>query len=248
MGKIVVVSSGKGGTGKTTSVAAVASCLAALEHKTLCIDFDAGLKNLDLALCMSDYAVADFQDVVNTRLDLMEACHESPHIPNLFFLAAPTSFEVDEANPIDVKPMFSEVRREFDYCIIDAPAGIGNGFKLAHADADMSIIVTNGELPAIRDAQRVATVVREAGVTDLRLLINRVLPNNYKRTKTTLDDVIDTVGVQLIGVVREDENVFLALHMNIPLVLYKKRRAAYDFLDATRRLVGEDVPLRLRRR
>ena len=247
MGKVIAVTSGKGGTGKTTTVAAISSCLAALGHKTLCVDFDAGLKNLDLALCMSDFAVADFMDVVSGRLDLMDACHECPQVSNLFFLSAPTVCGPDGPDAASVKPMFDEIRREFDYCFIDSPAGIGAGFRLTHAFADMSIIVTNGELPAMRDAQRIADAIRDMGIKELRLLVNRVKPGNFKRIRTTVDDIIDTVGAQLLGVVREDPAVFLSLHENTLLILYRRRLAAYNFLDAARRITGEDIPLRLRR-
>ena len=247
IGKVIAVTSGKGGTGKTTTVAAVSSCLAVLGYRTLCIDFDTGLKNLDLALCMADFAVADFMDVVNGQLDLMDACHESPQIPNLFFLAAPSGYEYGEPDAGAVKPMFDEICGQFDYCFIDSPAGIGSGFRLANAYAETSIIVTNGEFPSIRDAQRAAQEIRGMGVKDLRLLVNRVKPKNFKRIRTTIDDVINSVGARLIGVVQEDESVFLSLHENTPLILYKKRTAAYNFLDIARRITGEDVPLRLKR-
>ena len=247
MGKVIAVTSGKGGTGKTTTVAAISSCLAALDHKTLCIDFDSGLKNLDLALSMTDFAVADFMDVVEGRLDLMSACHESPQVSNLFFLGAPTVCGPDVPDVELVRPMFDEIRREFDYCFIDSPAGIGPGFRLVHAFADMSIVVTNGELPAIRDAQRTVSVIRDMGIPELRLLVNRVKPRNISLIMTTVDDIIDTVGAQLLGLVREDNSVFMSLHENTPLILFRKRSAAYDFLDAARRINGEDIPLRLRR-
>lgn len=251
MGKIIAVASGKGGTGKTTTVAAVSSCLASLGYKTLCIDFDTGLKNLDLALCMSEYVVADFLDVVDKRMSLMEACHASPLIPNLFFLTAPSTYaqtagDPDDPGDLDVMPMFCEVRSEFDYCLIDSPSGVGAGFRLAHTSADMSIIITTGELPAMRDAQTAVSAARRSGTSDIRLLINRVVPANFKRFHTTFDDVIDTVGARLIGVVRDDISVLLSLQMNIPLVLYKKRRSAYDFLDVARRIAGEEIPLRIR--
>ena len=246
MGKVIAVASGKGGTGKTTTVAAVSSCLAALEYKTLCADFDSEMKNLDLSLCMADYAVADYMDVVTKQLDLMEACHESPLIPGLFFLAAPTIFSPDEHDVSAIKAMFDDIRNEFDYCLIDSPSGIGPVFKLVHLVADMSIIVTTGELPAMRDAQRAASVARELGVRDVRLMVNRLMPKNLRFIRTTIDDVIDTVCAQLIGVIPEDKSVFMSLHANTPLVLYKKRLSAYEFLDVARRITGEEVPLHMR--
>ena len=247
MGKVIAVASGKGGTGKTTVVAAISSCLAALGHKTLCIDFDTELRNLDLALCMTDFAIMDFMDVISGRLELLAACSESPGIPNLFFLSAPAANVPDEIDTADLKAMFDEIRSNFDYCLIDSPSGIGHGFALAHTDADMSIIVTTGELASMRDANRTANAVRELGITNLRLLVNRVLPGNYRKIKTTVDDVIDTVGVQLIGLVPEDKNIFLSLHENTPIILYRKRKSAYDFLDAARRIAGDDIPLQLTR-
>jgi len=243
MGKVIAVASGKGGTGKTTAVAALSSCLAVLGHKTLCIDFDAELRNLDLALGMTDFAVMDYMDVVSGRVDLMAACSESPKIPNLFFISAPASRVSDDIDIEALKAMFEEIRKNFDYCIIDSPSGIGPGFTLAHTDIDMSIIVATGELASMRDANRTAGVVREMGTANLRLLVNRVLPKNYKKIRTTVDDVIDTVGVQLLGLIPEDNSIFLALHESTPLILYRKRRSAYDFLDAARRISGEDIPL-----
>jgi len=246
MGKIVTMVSGKGGTGKTTSAAAIASCLAALDKKTLCIDFDAGLKNLDLSLCMADFAVMDYLDVIKGNLELMEACSECPQIPNLFFLAAPTVYDPNEGNVDELRGMFDEIRREFDYCVVDAPSGVGVGFRQAIDNADMAIIVTTGEFPAIRDAQHTASIIREMGVEDVRLLVNRVIKKSFKRIKTTVDDLIDTVGVRLIGIVPEDKSVFKALHTNSLLILYKKRFAAYNYLDIARRIAGEEVRLRSR--
>ena len=246
MGKAIAVASGKGGTGKTTTVAAISSCLAALGYRTLCIDFDAGLKNLDLSLCMDDFTVADYMDVHSGRMELMEACHEHPHLPNLFFLAAPTVYDTEYYDFEAIRRMYDEIRGSFDYCIVDSPPGISEGFRLVHTGADMSIIVTNGELPAVRDAQRAVETARNMGVAELRLLVNRVHPESLKRLRTTIDDVIDMVGIQLLGIVREDKSVMMSLHEDKPLILYKKRLAAYDFLDIARRIAGEDIPIRRR--
>jgi septum site-determining protein MinD len=152
----------------------------------------------------------------------------------------------DDIGKPEIKAFFEEIRKNFDYCVIDAPAGVGKGFRLAYGDgdADMSIIVATGDLPSMRDATRVANAIREMGIHDIRLVVNRVQKRNYKRIKTTIDDVIDTIGVQLLGIVPEDKNIFLALHGNIPLVLYRKRHAAYDYLDIARRIAGDDIPLK----
>jgi len=257
-GKVITVASGKGGTGKTTSVAAISSCLAVLGYKTLCIDFDVGMRNLDLSLAMQDFAVIDFVDVATGRIELMSAVSKAPMIPNLFFLTAPpgnVDFASDDSKAVSgtggdsvvsitaIKKMFEEIRENFDYCLIDAPPGIGSGIRVAVCDADMAIIVTAGEDPTIRDAQQTASAIRNLGVDKLRLLVNRVDPKKYKLIKTTIDDIIDIVGVQLIGLIREDKYIFRALHANTPLVLYKKRQSAYDYLEVAHRIIGENIPL-----
>jgi len=243
MGKIITITSGKGGTGKTTTAAALASCLAALEYKTLCIDFDAGLRNLDIALAMTDYAVMDFVDVVSGKIPLVDACSGSPDISDLFFLSAPI-YEIPESiDESAIAKMYATIRKEFDFCIIDSPAGLGRGFRLANSDVDMSIIVATGDLYATRDATRAADALRELGVDNLRLIVNKVIPKNFKKIRTTVDDIIDTTGVRLLGLVAEDKNVFSAIHTGTPLVLYKKRKAIYGVLDAARRLTGENLPL-----
>ena len=256
-GKVITVASGKGGTGKTTAVAALSSCLAVLGYKTLCIDFDVGMRNLDLALAMTDFAVMDFVDVATGNIELMSAVNESPSIRNLYFLTAPpgeVSHVSDDTRDMSehdysidtsmLQAMFAEVRKNFDYCLVDSPPGVGAVFKLAHCDADTSIIVTLGENPSIRDAEQAAASVRDLGIDNVRLIVNRVKPENFKRTKSTVDDIIDTIGVQLLGLVPEDKYIFRALHSATPLILYKKRYSAYDFLDIARRIVGEAIPLR----
>lgn len=245
MGRIVTVTSGKGGTGKTTTVAAVSSCLAALGHKTLCVDLDTGMGNLDLALGMADFTVIDYTDVMKGRSDdIASACNESPYIPNLFFLASPPSGELEEADRFGLTEMFDEIRSAFDFCIVDSPPGIGTGFALAHSNVDMSIIVTTGELPAMRDAMRAAGTLRDIGVENIRLIVNKVNSGNLKHIRTTIDDIIDTTGARLIGIIPEDKCVFRALHDGVPLALYYKRKCVYDFLDVARRITGEEIKLR----
>ena len=246
MGKVIAVASGKGGTGKTTTVAAVSSCLAMLGHKTLCVDFDVGLRNLDLALCMPDNIGMTFADVLSGKLPAAEACREHPKIPNLFFLSAPMDLSRDELIAASLAKMFAEIRNEFDYCLIDCPAGIGEYVKMAHRGVDLSIIVISCETPAIRAAQKTADAIRDMGVFEIQLIINRVRKNDANKLRQTVDEVIGTTGAQIFGVIPEDESIFRALHQNIPLVQYGKRFSAYSFLNVARRLTGEDIPSNLK--
>lgn len=246
MNKVIAITSGKGGTGKTTSTAAISSCLAMLGHKTLCIDFDFRLQNLDLALCIEETKISNIMDVANGHIDIMTACIGHDKIKGLFYLSASGSFDQVELNMDGLGKAFDDIRENFDYCIIDTPAGIGSGFVLAHTFADSSIIVTTGEITAIRDAQRTAYAIHDCGIKNIRLLVNRVKTRDFKWLRQTIDDMIDTIGVQLIGVVQEDRAVFRALHSGVPLMLYAPQSSVYEFLDVARRITGENIPLRLR--
>ena len=243
MGKVIVVASGKGGTGKTTSVGAISSCLAALGHRTLCIDCDAGLRNLDIIIGMSEYVVTDFSDVLDGQVELMEACSEHPKINGLYFLPAPAFRGPEEIDPKAMNALMEQVKEQFDFCVIDSPAGIGPGFRLAAQDADMALVVTVCDLSSMRDGQRVAEELHASGIDEVRLIVNRVSIRNFKRIGATVDDVIDTVGAQLIGLIEEDESVFLASNSEIPLVLYEDKKAALEFLQVAQRITGERIPL-----
>lgn len=243
MGKVIVIASGKGGTGKTTSVGALSSCLAALGHRTLCIDCDAGLRNLDIIIGMTDHAVTDFGDVLEGRVSLEDACSEHPRIENLFFLPAPAFRGPEDIDPVAMSMLMTTIKEQFDYCLIDSPAGVGTGFRLAAQDADMGLIVSICDISSMRDGQRVSEELLALGIEELRLLVNRVSTKNIRRLNATIDDVIDTVGVRLIGLVEEDDAVFLASNSETPLILYANKKAALEYLQIARRLTGERVPL-----
>jgi septum site-determining protein MinD len=243
MGKVIVVASGKGGTGKTTSVGAISSCLAALGHKTLCLDCDAGLRNLDIIVGMTDYTVTDFTDVLEGTVGLAEACSEHPKIKNLYFLPAPAFRGPEEIDPDAMGVLLDQIRAEFDYCLMDAPAGIGPGFRLAARGADMALIIATGDISSMRDGQRVAEELGSMGVPEIRLIVNRISPRSYRLLGSTIDEVIDTVGARLLGLVEEDEAVYLSSNSETPLVLYEDKKAALEFLQITRRILGERIPL-----
>lgn len=243
MGKVIVVASGKGGTGKTTSVGAISSCLAALGHQTLCIDCDAGLRNLDIIIGMSEYVITDFSDVLEGQISLAEACSEHPKINGLYFLPAPAFRGPEDIDPKAMSALMTQVKERFDYCVIDSPAGIGPGFRLAAQDADMALVITVCDLSSMRDGQRVADQLYALGIEEVRLIVNRISIRNFRRIGATVDDVIDTVGAQLIGLVEEDESVFLAANAETPLILYDDKKAAFEFLNIARRITGARIPL-----
>jgi septum site-determining protein MinD len=243
MGKVIVVASGKGGTGKTTSVGAISSCLAALGHKTLCMDCDAGLRNLDIIIGMTEYTVTDFGDVLEGLVGLEEACSEHPKIKNLHFLPAPAFRGPEDIDPAAMAALMEQARSQFDYCLIDSPAGVGPGFRLAAQGADMALVVAICDMSSMRDGQRVAEELRSLGVGEVRLVVNRVSTRNFRRLNATVDDVIDAVGARLIGLIEEDENVFLSSNMETPLILYESKGAALEFLQIARRITGERIPL-----
>ncbi|NLT15275.1 MAG: septum site-determining protein MinD [Clostridiales bacterium] len=243
MGKVIVVASGKGGTGKTTSVGAISSCLAALGQKTLCMDCDAGLRNLDIIIGMTDYAVTDFSDVLSGFIGLDEAITEHPKISGLCFLPAPAFDGPDEIDPKAMSALMEQIRERFDYCLIDSPAGIGPGFRLAAQNADMAIIVTTGDISSMRDGQRVFGELRNMGVEEIRLIVNRVNPKSFRRIETTVDDIIDTIGAKLLGIVEEDEAVFFSSNRETPLILFGNKKAALQFLHIAQRITGARIPL-----
>ena len=143
-----------------------------------------------------------------------------------------------------MKALTDEAREKFDFCMLDAPAGLGSGFSLAAAGADMAVIVTTGDLSSLRDGQAAAAKLRQSGLSDIRLLVNRVRPRALRRMETTIDDMVNSVGAQLIGVVREDRHVSDAANREIPLVLFSQRGACTDFLQTARRIAGESLPIK----
>lgn len=243
MGTAIVVASGKGGTGKTTSVGALASCLACMDYRTLCLDCDVGLKNLDLTLGLTDMAFTDFGDIFFGDMKLEKAIIAHPDIENLYFLSAPVSVPDFGVCMEKMPALMAEIRDKFDFCLIDSPAGIGRGFSLAAECADRAIVVVTGDASSFRSGQRVVMELEKLGVADTRLLVNRVHPKQLYRTYTTVDDIIDAVGARLIGLVAEDPDVTMAANFETPLLLYETKGAISQYRRIAERLVGNNVPL-----
>ena len=203
MGEVIAVISGKGGTGKTTVCAAVASCLAAEGKKVLCIDADIGLRNLDIALGMADEPIIAFTDVLHGHYDINDAS-EHPHLSGLYLFTAPVRENGDLISSVDFGLMLEKVRLEYDYCLIDAPAGIGTGFRLATDHADRCIVVSTADPASLRDAGCAADLLILDGKEELYLVVNRVIPKLFSRMDLTVDDIMDGVGLPLLGIVPEE--------------------------------------------
>ena len=239
MGTAVMVTSGKGGTGKTSLTAGVASCLAALGRRVLCIDMDVGLRNLDLALGLSDRAVMDFSDVMEYRCSLLSAVVEQPEIRGLYLLTAPLNTGGLDTGRFCT--LVDEAKEYFDFVFMDSPAGLGEGFQLAMSAANRAIVVSAVDPAALRDAQR--TVAELHALPQLHLVMNRVQPGLIAQLRTSIDHAMDTAGLPLLGVVPEDPAVTLATAAGVPLVLSTYKGAAPAYLNIAKRLLGQRVPL-----
>lgn len=244
MGQVVAFVSGKGGTGKTTLCAAIAGSLAMRGRQVLCIDLDVGLNNLDISLGMRDEASVSFLDVTEGRCALEDApVHAS--VPGLRLLTAP----VAEPNSIDEDALFrllDAAKQRFDWILLDAPAGIGTLFRLAVRRATHTVVVTQADPACMRDAQRAGVLAAQFGPQWVRVVVNRVEPRLYGRMRTNVDDIMDTVGLPLLGLVPEHADVLLAAACGVPLCSAEGSPAARACLNIARRLEGETVPLMLR--
>lgn len=239
-GTAIVVASGKGGTGKTSLTGGVAACLALLGHRVLCIDVDVGLRNLDISLGMTDRALMDFSDVIQGRCPLERAAAVHPELSDLALLTAPMRLppSVDAAG---MAALLDEARKRYDYILLDAPAGLDAGFRLAACAADRGIVVATGDASSLRDAQH--TVGELGHLAQVHLVVNRVDPKLLRRLRTTIDDAMDTTGLPLLGVVPEDKRVTLSANAGHPLILTTRRGAAAAYLNIARRLEGRRTPI-----
>ena len=246
MGELIAILSGKGGTGKTSVCAAVASALAMDGKRVLCVDCDVGLRNLDISLGMSDSGALSFMDVCNGDYDIsMASVH--PLIPQLHFLTAPMNCQVESIDTAAFDRFVRKARQEFDYVFLDAPAGVDAGFRLTAAPADRCILVTGPGPAAVRDASRVGELLELMGKTNVRLIVNRVSSRMVSAMATTIDDVMDTAGLPLLGIIPEDRNMTLAAAFNRPLLIYSRRCGASDACTRiSKRLQGIPVPISLR--
>ena len=242
MSTAIVITSGKGGTGKTSLTGGVASCLAALGHRVLCIDMDIGLRNLDLTLGMSDRALMDFTDVLSGRCPLERAAVSHPVIQGLSLITAPVRLPQEPLSEPAMRDLIRQAKQRYDYILMDSPAGLGQGFRLACCGADRAVVVSTTDASALRDAQRTVTILRDR-LPRIQLVVNRVQPKLLRRLHTTIDDAMDAAGLPLLGIVPEDPQVMLCANQGQPLIVRTSRGAAIAYLNIARRLLGQRVPV-----
>lgn len=246
MGELIAVLSGKGGTGKTSVCAGIATALAAMNRRVLCIDCDVGLRNLDISLGLSDAASLSFLEVCRGTYPISQATAH-PQYPSLRFLTAPMTCSIENIDSASFEELVHDARRVFDFILLDAPAGVDAGFRLAATYADRCLLVTGPGPAAIRDAERTGQLLELMGKKNVRLIVNRIDKKMISAMNLTVDDVMDGAGLPLLGVVPEDLNVTLAAAVGMPLLKYKPRcAAAKAFRRIANRIQGLPEPLSLR--
>lgn len=240
LGQLHIIASGKGGTGKTSLCAALGASLAREGASVLLIDADVGLRNLDIPLGLSNEATIPFTRIISGDYPLSSAA-QHPALPGLHLLTAPQS--IADVRPEPLRDFCAQVRDTFEFCLIDAPAGLGAGFQLAAQMADTAIVVVGGDPASLRDGAAASAALQRCGVRSGHVIANRVRPKLYEKMHVTIDDVMDGVGLPLLGVVPEDENVTLAAVCGKPLALYTGKGAQRACTRIARRLLGRRVPL-----
>lgn len=243
MCECIAVVSGKGGTGKTSFVAGVGTALAQTGKKVLCIDCDIGLRNLDLALGMADRALMDFSDVAQGRCSLAGAVVGLTDLASLHLLTAPARSRGRPVEQAQFRELLARARKQYDFCLLDAPAGLGSGFQLAICGADRVVVVTTTDAASLRDAQHTVMELSRFPRGTLHLVVNRVRKKMLRHMHATIDDAIDSAGLPLLGVVPEDDGLPLALNRGVPLLLSGDDLAATAYKNIARRILGQRVPL-----
>ena len=242
--KVITITSGKGGVGKTTATANIGAALGTMGQKVACIDADIGLRNLDVVLGLENRIVYDLVDAVEGRCRLSQAMIRDKHIPELYLIPSAQTRDKTAVSPSDMIRLCDELRPELDWILIDSPAGIERGFKNAIAPADEVIVITNPEVSAVRDADRIIGIVEAEEKRNPKLLINRLDTDMVKQNNMlSSDDVVDLLAIHLIGIVPEDKGVIISTNKGTPIVLDNKNLAGQAYRNIAKRLMGETVPL-----
>ena len=243
MGEVMVITSGKGGVGKTTTTANIGIGLSGLGKKVLVIDTDLGLRNLDVVMGLENRIVYNIVDVIEGSCRLTQALIKDKRFPELYLLPSAQTKDKTSISPEQMKKLIEDIRDDFDFILLDCPAGIEQGFQNAIAGADRSIVVTTPEVSAIRDADRILGLLEASGIRKNELLINRLRIDMVKRgDMMSVDDVTEILAVDLLGVIPDDEQVVVATNQGEPVV-GEEGLAGRSYMNICRRLLGEDVPM-----
>ena len=246
VGEVIAVLSGKGGTGKTSVCAGIATALSESGLRVLAIDCDVGLRNLDISLGIADRAALSFLDISERRYSF-DQIMAHPRYPSLYFLTAPMTRTPENISAAAFIVMLRQARSLYDYILLDAPAGVDAGFRLAAVPADRCILVTGAGPAAVRDAARVGEILELMEKKDVRLIVNRVDREMFAYLQLTVDDIMDTAGLPLLGIVPEDPNVIFAAACARPVAKFKKRTAAVKaYQRIANRIQGLPEPITLR--
>ena len=244
MGEVIVITSGKGGVGKTTTTANLGTGMALLGKKVVLIDTDIGLRNLDVVMGLENRIVYDIVDVIEGTCRLKQALIKDKRFDGLYLLPAAQTRDKNSISPQQMVTLCEELKKEYDYVVIDCPAGIEQGFKNAIAGADRALVITTPEVSAVRDAVRIIGLLEANEVRNPQLIVNRVRQDMVKRgDMMSIEDIIDILAIGLIGVVPDDENIIISTNRGEPAVNDNKALAGQAYRNITRRIIGEDVPL-----
>lgn len=244
MGEAIVVTSGKGGVGKTTTSANIGTALASMGKRVVVVDGDTGLRNLDVLMGLENRIVFTLMDVIEEKCRLKQALIKDKRLPNLFLLPTAQTRDKNDIKVEQMKKLIDDLKSEFDYVIIDCPAGIEQGFENAVVGADRAVIVVNPEVTSVRDADRVIGKLDAKGIEDHQLIINRI---NYEMTKNgdmlDINDILDSLAIKLIGAVPDDRSITISTNKGEPIVLDEKAAAGQAFRNIAKRITGENVPI-----
>lgn len=242
MSEVIVITSGKGGVGKTTTSANVGTGLAKLNKKVVLIDTDIGLRNLDVVMGLENRIVYNLVDVVEGNCRIKQALIKDKRYENLFLLPSAQTRDKSAVTPEQMKKLIDELKDDFDYILLDCPAGIEQGFKNAIAGADRALVVTTPEVSAIRDADRIIGLLEANEVKKVELVVNRIRMDMVKRGEMmSIDDVVDILAIGLIGAVPDDEHIVISTNQGEPLV-GSDTMAGQAYMNICRRILGEEVP------
>ena len=242
MGEVIVITSGKGGVGKTTTTANLGAALALKEKRVVLVDTDIGLRNLDVVMGLENRIVYDIVDVVEEKCKLRQALIKDKRFDSLYLLPAAQTRDKSAINEEQMKKLTNELREEFDFILIDCPAGIEQGFKNAIAGADRAIVVTNAEISSIRDADRIIGLLEASEIKNPELIVNRLRPSMVKRGEMMdVDDIVDLLSIDLIGVVPDDEYIITQTNKGEPVISNKRAPSGKAYLEISRRILGENI-------